>query len=100
MLALCNFLQAGHGGSRTRQHLLDPCVKIQAHGKKVLKVCDSLAFSSSSSSVSVVCMRALADCTRVLEGSVLASVCELVSLVGRAGEMQLKVRLCATASLP
>ena len=95
MLALCKFLQAGHGGSRTRQHLLDPCVKIQAHGKKVLKVCDSLAFSSSSSSVSVVCMRALADCTRVL-----ASVCELVSLVGRAGEMQLKVRLCATASLP
>ena len=77
---------------------LAPCVKIQARGTRALQVCDSLASSSSSSSACAVCMKALAARTRVLEGLVLALVCELVSLMGGGGA-QTKVRPCAMASL-
>ena len=95
MLVLGSFLQEEN---HTPQPSLAPCVKIQARGTKALQVCDSLASSSSFSSACVVCMKALAARTRVLEGLVLALVCELVSLMGGGG-IQMKVRPCAMASL-
>ena len=99
MLVLGSFLQAAREENHIPQPSLAPCMKIQARGTKALQVCDSLASSSFSSSACAVCMKALAARTRVLEDLVLALVCELVSLMGD-GEMQMKVRPCAMASLP
>ena len=97
MSALGSFLQAVHEENHTRRPPLAPCMKIQDHGRKALQVCDSSASSSSSSGACVVCMKALAARKRVLQGSVVALVYELVSLV-EGDEMQMKVRPCVAAS--
>ena len=99
VLALCNFRLVVHVEIHTHQHVQAPCRRSQGHDKKALLVSDRWVSSSFSSSACAVCMKALAARTRVLEDLVLALVCELVSLMGD-GEMQMKVRPCATASLP